>query len=892
MEPVIPDHLGVPMSHPVSLRLQLRRSLIGFSLFLAVLAGPVWAQAQPAALVGSGAVAPGRFNGVLVDGKGKVSGSLAVSLSAKGTAATRLRLGAAESSAKLVPLTAGDTTMIGTTTFGQLTLDFGTPGVAGASLVTTGATFTGTLHAARTAATAATYHVALASENSAIPGGGYAIVKVTKNGTTKITGLLPDGNAFSTKTVLTDDDAFAFYDVQKKGAEPPGVFGGVLALADLERTDVSGDLVWSKPAQAAGAKGTHLGGVDTTLTARGSRYAGVLPFTAGYPYPLLRLSGGNLAATESALVATVSGIPPAPTGALQGWTGVKADTGVFIAKVLVPGIPKPVIARGVYLPKYERAWGYFPGTTEGGRIELESTDCSGPLADGAAGPYSGFNNWFHGSVLGGDANKGARVGDQPEADPVQRFETTASSSVVADKWRKSFAGVDRCNRVLNMVEPPPQFPLTLDEQVRLHLRTQARFLRALYYFELRRTFGAVPYVDETLDGAAAAAVPNDVDIYPAIEADFQFAIDNLPETAFSSEPELWANKWAATAFLGKVYLYQGKFAAAKNLFDQVINNGKTASGLKYALLSRYADNFTGVYTGNGEAVFAVQTAVTPKAVEIGVTPTRPRGSGPAGCCGFFQPSFDLVNSFRTDPNGLPLPGTYNSNAVASDFGIVSATPFIPDSGLLDPRIDHAVGRRGIPFLNWGDHPGADWILDQAYGGPYSPKKYVLPKPYRGVTHRGLTNLNQSLMRYADVLLMAAECEIEIGSLEKAREYVNVVRSRAANPASWVKRSDGSNAANYVIGLYNTPWVDKGFARTAVRFERKLELAGEGHRFYDLVRWGTAASTIQSYLQFDGATLGAALGGASFTAGKNERYPIPQEQIDARGPGVLQQNPGY
>lgn len=85
---------------------------------------------------------------------------------------------------------------------------------------------------------------------------------------------------------------------------------------------------------------------------------------------------------------------------------------------------------------------------------------------------------------------------------------------------------------------------------------------------------------------------------------------------------------------------------------------------------------------------------------------------------------------------------------------------------------------------------------------------------------------------------------------------------------------------------------KDFARTAVRFERKLELSGEGHRFHDLVRWGAAASTVPSYLQFDGATLGAALGGASFTAGKHEVYPIPQEQIDARAPGVLQQHRGY
>ncbi len=148
------------------------------------------------------------------------------------------------------------------------------------------------------------------------------------------------------------------------------------------------------------------------------------------------------------------------------------------------------------------------------------------------------------------------------------------------------------------------------------------------------------------------------------------------------------------------------------------------------------------------------------------------------------------------------------------------------------------------------------------------------------------------MRYADVLLMAAEVAGELSSFEQAREYVNRVRARAANPAAWVKRGDGSNAANYVIGLYNTPWTDVGTARAAVRFERKLELAGEGHRFFDLVRWGSADAVLDAYLTFEGTTLTAALGGASFTPNKNEVYPIPQAEIDARASGVLTQNPGY
>jgi len=153
-------------------------------------------------------------------------------------------------------------------------------------------------------------------------------------------------------------------------------------------------------------------------------------------------------------------------------------------------------------------------------------------------------------------------------------------------------------------------------------------------------------------------------------------------------------------------------------------------------------------------------------------------------------------------------------------------------------------------------------------------------------------MNYTIIRFADVLLMAAEAEIEAGDIEKAREYVNMVRARAANEATWVKNPDGSNAANYVIGLYESPWTDAAAARTAVRMERTLELSGEGHRFFDLVRWGTANEELNTYLQYEAQTLVTKFGGASFTAGKNEYYPIPQTQIDIQGADILTQNPGY
>ena len=121
----------------------------------------------------------------------------------------------------------------------------------------------------------------------------------------------------------------------------------------------------------------------------------------------------------------------------------------------------------------------------------------------------------------------------------------------------------------------------------------------------------------------------------------------------------------------------------------------------------------------------------------------------------------------------------------------------------------------------------------------------------------------------------------------------MVRARAANEASWVKNPDGSNAANYVIAEYPaSQFADKNSANTAIRMERHLELSGEGHRFFDLVRWGIASQVLNDYLQYEGQTLVTKFGGASFTSGKNEYFPIPQTQIDIQGADVLSQNPGY
>jgi len=261
----------------------------------------------------------------------------------------------------------------------------------------------------------------------------------------------------------------------------------------------------------------------------------------------------------------------------------------------------------------------------------------------------------------------------------------------------------------------------------------------------------------------------------------------------------------------------------------------------------------------------------------------------------------LVNHFKTDPvTGLPDLDNYNNVDVKNDEDTLSTSPFTPYTGTLDPRLDWTVGRRGIPYLDWGDHPGKDWIPDQDRGGPYSPKKNVFYSHQKGVFTDNSWNsnanaINVNLIRFADVLLWAAEVEAQIGDPNKAREYVNRVRRRAADTSGWVKKADGSFAANYKVGEYNNPWTNRDSAIKIVRYERMLELAMEGHRFFDLVRWEIADTEINAYLTKE-MTLRSHLNGATFTKGRNEVFPIPQEQIDlsagADGVAKLIQNPGY
>jgi hypothetical protein len=318
-----------------------------------------------------------------------------------------------------------------------------------------------------------------------------------------------------------------------------------------------------------------------------------------------------------------------------------------------------------------------------------------------------------------------------------------------------------------------------------------------------------------------------------------------------------ANKWDSGAYLAKLYMFQSKWQEALDLLN-VVKNGTTAAGDAYALVAKYNDNFnTDAEAGNTESVFAYEASALDGTIANGNyenTLNQPHGSSAeyAGCCGFFQPSYSMVNSFKVDGAGLPLFDTYNDSDLLSDEGLLSSAPFTPDATTpLDPRLDWTVGRRGIPYLDWGPHPGNNWIRQVANGGPFSPIKNVPYLSEKGGTAAsvdwGFTSnaTNVKIIRYADILLWLAEAEAEVGSLTNALTLVNQIRTRAANPAGFVPGSP----ANYQIGIYAT-FASKEDALRAIRFERKLEFGMEGHRFFDLVRWDNASKAGKTALAFD------------------------------------------
>lgn len=399
-----------------------------------------------------------------------------------------------------------------------------------------------------------------------------------------------------------------------------------------------------------------------------------------------------------------------------------------------------------------------------------------------------------------------------------------------------------------------------------------------------------PYITES---TTTLTVPNDKDIYPDIIADMQAAVNNLT-TAKPKGQVGRIDKYIAQAYLGKVYLYQKKYAEAYELLNTVITAKPDLAILPYT------DNFDITKENGPESVFAVQHAVGADGTpgdngNVGDILNFPYGTGlPITCCGFFQPSIDLANAYKVDAAGLPLlDGTYRNAPYKSDFGLSAAekTAYQVDRSIaFDPRIDYTIGRRDIPFRDWGIMAGDTWVRDVTNGGPFVAYKNVIEASQvasgSAPGNTNITGLNVNLIRLADIYLMAAECEVELGATDRALTLVNKVRQRAGQLSP--KTVNGVPVATYRVGLYPS-FPGSDYARNAVRFERRLELAMEGHRFYDLVRWGIAKQTLESYFSFEGNYFNY-LKGITIEP-RDDYFPLPQDQID-RSQGILKQSPNY
>ncbi len=275
--------------------------------------------------------------------------------------------------------------------------------------------------------------------------------------------------------------------------------------------------------------------------------------------------------------------------------------------------------------------------------------------------HGSADNWIYGSVSSDDAYKGTIAGDQPEISLIEQKLIQPDNNHFRGKWQAVYDGVARTNDVMLLVDEVAE----LTDVEKTQIKAQARFLRGHYHFEAKKMWNMVPYIDEKVYNPAdlnSTSVANDKDIWPNIEADFKFALDNLPETQTQKGR---ATKWAAAAMLGKAYMFQRKWAEAKAQFDAIVNSGR------YKLMDRYVDNFRASTNNNTESIFEVQFSVNDGAPggengNQGATLNYPYGGGGVTtCCGFYQPSQNLVNSFKTQ-KGLPLFDTFNASDVKND----------------------------------------------------------------------------------------------------------------------------------------------------------------------------------------------------------------------------------
>ncbi len=500
-------------------------------------------------------------------------------------------------------------------------------------------------------------------------------------------------------------------------------------------------------------------------------------------------------------------------------------------------------------------------------------------------------NWTFGGMYGGDANKGSDPGDQSVLNEMEMYNTLSTNGYLDDKYRFTYKGAKRVNLALQVMPKAAD----LSETERKLREAELKFLRALFYFESVKVFGPyLPWIDESYTDNDPKA-HNDKDIYPNILADIDVAIAGLPNKPAEVGR---AYKWAAKALKAKILMQKGDLAAAKPILEDVINNGTTSSGLKYQLADNFNWNWNTAYDNKSpESIFEVQfSSDVNNNGNVGMALCYPHNSGPGGCCGFYQPSFELVNSFQVDENGLPfLNGEYRTkNSVSVQKDLPDSWAVNDNSIPVDPRLDVAVGRYNIPYKDWG-MPRKDWVRNPTNGGIFLPKKHVYSKVESdaGLGRKNLSDgwapgsaMNIQYLSLRDIMLLYAECLANDGDMTGAMTLVNTIRTRASRPENWVMTEDGTPAANYKIAVYpntHAAFSNKETCIKAIRMERKLELAMEGHRWFDLQRWGGdyMASELAAYINYEGNFITKFKSATKLPAAK-VMFPLPNGQIQTMG----------
>ena len=517
-----------------------------------------------------------------------------------------------------------------------------------------------------------------------------------------------------------------------------------------------------------------------------------------------------------------------------------------------------------------------------------------------------FNMWPYGDVSSDNAMKGGSGTTDTNYHPFEVWSSLTSSSPdhMDEMWYHLYCAISRCNRALVSIADHGDKLSDANRKIR---EGEVRFLRAHFYFKLAQIWYQVPWIDEDVyRNHTEEKTRNDAfsheELMLKIVDDFKFAYDNLPVSQAEGGR---ANKIAAAAYLAKCYLtmawgdgYEastGESHINATYMQKVIEYTNDVVGSGYGYLEDFGDIFLPEYKNSKESIFAVQHS---NYQDDNTKYGRANWSNMLnGCwqmwsCGwdFHKPTQNLVNAFKTE-NGLPMFDTYN-NVIAYPINGV------PTAQKWDPRLFHTVGMPTFPYKYEAEYTMTkDNSRTPNTYGYYASLKEV-PQRSKGETFDNPWQafaMNDYVLRYSDVMLMRAEALIETGNLQDARAIINDIRQRAKNS---IDKHIPYAADQCEIALYPaSDFSSKEAARLRLQWERRLELAMENERYFDLRRWGIASKTLNTFFDteknsvYDGQTYAQYYGEAHYTAGKNEYFPIPYIQL-FYVPGLYTQNKGY